>query len=101
MKLGKVAAFAAVGALVLGACNAGGTSGGKGTVNFGIELPQQGSELAASQAIINGIKLAVKDAGATIGGWNVTIPNSVILDDGEDGGREPPARAAHNTGRGH
>jgi hypothetical protein len=60
MKLGKVAAFAAVGALVLGACNSGTSSGGKGTINFGIELPQQGSELAASQAIINGIKLAVK-----------------------------------------
>jgi len=97
MKLGKVAAFAAVGALVLGACNAGGTSGGKGTVNFGIELPQQGSELAASQAIINGIKLAVKDAGATIGGWNVTIPNSVILDDAKDGVHDPQTGAQNMT----
>jgi len=97
MKLGKVAAFAAVGALVLGACNAGGTSGGKGTVNFGIELPQQGSELAASQAIINGIKLAVKDAGATIGGWNVTIQNSVILDDAKDGVHDPQTGAQNMT----
>src|SRR4029077_16110439 len=97
MKLGKVAAFAAVGALVLGACNSGTSSGGKGTINFGIELPQQGSELAASQAIINGIKLAVKDAGATIGGWNVTIPNSVVLDDAKDGVHDPQTGAQNMT----
>ena len=35
----------------------------KGTVKIAIELPQQGSEKAASDPIINGIKLAVKQAG--------------------------------------
>src|SRR4029077_15733165 len=97
MKLGKVAAFAAVGALVLGACNSGTSSGGKGTINFGIELPQQGSELAASQAIINGIKLAVKDAGNPIGGWTVEIPNSVVLDDAKDGVHDPQTGAQNMT----
>ena len=38
------------------------------TVNFAIELPQQGSEKAASDPIINGIKLAVKEAGGA-GRW--------------------------------
>ena len=30
------------GVLVLAGCNQGGTSGGKGTIKIGIELPQQG-----------------------------------------------------------
>ena len=94
MKLGKVAAVAAVGVLVLAGCNQGTSSGGgKGTINFGIELPQQGSELAASQPIINGIKLAVKDAGDTVGGWKIDIPKSVILDDAKDGVHDPQTGA--------
>ena len=68
---------------------------GKGTINFGIELPQQGSELAASQPIINGIKLAVKHAGGTAGGWTIDIPNSVVLDDAKDGVHDPQT-GAHN-----
>jgi branched-chain amino acid transport system substrate-binding protein len=98
MKLGKVGAFAAVGVLVLAGCNQGGTSGGgKGTINFGIELPQQGSELAASQPIINGIKLAVKDAGGEAGGWKIDIPNSVVLDDAKDGVHDPQTGAQNMT----
>jgi len=97
MKLGKAAAFAAVGVLVLSGCSAGGTSSGKGTVNLGIELPQQGSELAASQAIINGIKLAVKDAGGSAGGWTIQSPNSVILDDAKDGVHDPQTGAQNMT----
>jgi branched-chain amino acid transport system substrate-binding protein len=97
MKLGKVGAFAAVGVLVLAGCNQGGSSGGKGTVNIGIELPQQGSELAASQPIINGIKLAVKDAGGEAGGWKIDIPNSVVLDDAKDGVHDPQTGAQNMT----
>jgi branched-chain amino acid transport system substrate-binding protein len=97
MKLGKVGAFAAVGVLVLAGCNQGGSSGGKGTVNIGIELPQQGSELAASQAIINGIKLAVKDANGEAGGWKIEIPNSVVLDDAKDGVHDPQTGAQNMT----
>lgn len=65
------------------AATAGDTS--KGTVNIAIELPQQGSELASSGPIINGIKLAVKEAGGAAGGYKVEIPNSVIFDDAKDG----------------
>jgi branched-chain amino acid transport system substrate-binding protein len=98
MKYGKVGAFAAVGVLVLAGCNQGGSSGsGKGTINIGIELPQQGSELAASQPIINGIKLAVKDAGGTAGGWTIDIPNSVVLDDAKDGVHDPQTGAQNMT----
>ncbi len=98
MKLGKVGAFAAVGVLVLAGCNQGGSSGsGKGTINIAIELPQQGSELAASQPIINGIKLAVKDAGGSAGGWTIDIPNSVVLDDAKDGVHDPQTGAQNMT----
>ena len=62
-----------------------------------IELPQQGSELAASQPIINGIKLAVKDAGGTAGGWTIDIPNSVVLDDAKDGVHDPQTGAQNMT----
>ena len=67
--------------------------GSKGTINIGIELPQQGSELAASQPIINGIKLAVKDAGGAAGGWTINMPNSVVLDDAKDGVHDPQTGA--------
>ncbi len=97
MKLGKVGAFAAVGVLVLAGCNQGASSGGKGTAQIGIELPQQGSELAASQPIINGIKLAIKDAGGEAGGWKVEIPNSVVLDDAKDGVHDPQTGAQNMT----
>ncbi len=94
MKLRKVGAIAGIGVLVLAGCNSGTSGGGsKGTINIGIELPQQGSELAASQPIINGIKLAVKDAGGAAGGWTIDIPNSVVLDDAKDGVHDPQTGA--------
>jgi branched-chain amino acid transport system substrate-binding protein len=97
MKLRQVGAIAGIGVLVLAGCNQGGTTGGKGTINIGIELPQQGSELAASQPIINGIKLAVKDAGGEAGGWKIDIPNSVVLDDAKDGVHDPQTGAQNMT----
>jgi branched-chain amino acid transport system substrate-binding protein len=93
MKLRKVGAIAGIAVLVLAGCNQGGTSGGKGTINIGIELPQQGSELAGTQPEINAIKLAVKDAGGTAGGWKIEIPNSVVLDDAKDGVHDPQTGA--------
>ena len=68
------------------ACN---VVGGSKTVNFAIELPQQGSEKAASDPIINGIKLAVKDAGGEAGGYKIEIPESVIYDDAFNGVHDP------------
>src|SRR6476661_6283151 len=50
----------------------------KGTVTIAIELPQQGSEKAASDPIINGIKLAVKLAGGTAGGYKVVADEATV-----------------------
>src|SRR5438552_16374558 len=96
MKLRKVGAIAGIGVLVLAGCNqgtTGGGGGGKGTINIGIELPQQGSELAGSEPVINGIKLAIKDAGGKAGNYKVEIPQSVILDDAKDGKHDPQTGA--------
>src|SRR5258708_1663215 len=69
MKLRKLGVLAAAAAMVVSACsNTPGAPGGtsnKGTLTVAIELPQQGSEKAASDPIINGIKLAVKHANNT------------------------------------
>jgi branched-chain amino acid transport system substrate-binding protein len=95
MKLRQVGAIAGIGVLVLAGCNSGGSGGGgsKGTVNIAIELPQQGSEKAASDPIINGIKLAVSQAGGVAGNYKIEIPNSVIYDDAKDGAHDPQTGA--------
>jgi branched-chain amino acid transport system substrate-binding protein len=92
MKLRTLGVLAAVAALAFSACsNTPAASGGatKGTVNFAIELPQQGSEKAASDPIINGIKLAVKQANGAAGGYKIEIPQSVIKDDALNGAHDP------------
>src|SRR5438105_2598101 len=101
MKLRTLGVFAVGATLAFAACSApggsagpGGSGGGGGrTVDIGIELPQQGSELAGSEPVINGIKLAIKDAGGKAGNYKVEIPQSVILDDAKDGKHDPQTGA--------
>ena len=90
MKLRKLGVLATVFAVAISACNQPGATGAasKGTVYFAIELPQQGSEKAASDPIINGIKLAVKQAGGKAGGYTIEIPQSVIKDDALNGAHD-------------
>jgi branched-chain amino acid transport system substrate-binding protein len=95
MKLTKVGAFAAIAVIALGACN-GGTAN-KGTIKFAIELPLQGSELAASQPIIDGIKLAVKQAGGKVAGYTIDIPQSAVYDDALNGAHDPQTGANNMT----
>jgi branched-chain amino acid transport system substrate-binding protein len=113
MKFRKLSALAGVSVLVLSACTstpaastAPGASGGltpstpqpagdssKGTIKIAIELPLQGSEKAASDPIINGIKLAVKLAGGAAGGYKIDIPQSAIYDDALNGAHDPQTGA--------
>jgi branched-chain amino acid transport system substrate-binding protein len=65
----------------------------KGKIKIAIELPQQGSEKAASDPIINGIKLAVKLAGGGAGGYGIDIPQSSIYDDALNGAHDPQTGA--------
>ena len=62
-------------------------------MTIAIELPQQGSEKAASDPIINGIKLAVKLAGGAAGGYKIDIPQSAIYDDALNGAHDPQTGA--------
>src|SRR4029079_11873499 len=78
-------------------CPQGGTSGGKGTIKVGIDLPLQGSELAGSQPVINGAQLALKQAKGTAGGYTVEIPKALILDDAINGAHDPQT-GAKNAG---
>ena len=120
MRFGKLGALAGASMLVISACTstpaastAPGGSGGtaltptvpkpagdssKGKVTIAIELPQQGSEKAASDPIINGIKLAVKLAGGTAGGYKLDIPQSAIYDDALNGAHDPQT-GANNMGK--
>lgn len=109
MKLTKVGAFAATGVFVFAACTTGtpggtagagasGAAGGeKGTLKLAIELPLQGSEKAASDPIINGIRLAVKQAGGVAGGWKIEVPDSAIYDDALNGAHDPQTGANNMT----
>src|SRR5215212_1531245 len=116
MKFRKLGALAGVSLLALSACSstpaastaagASGAAGGltptvpkpagdssKGTVKLAIELPLQGSEKAASDPIINGVKLAIKLAGGTAGGFKIDLPQSAIYDDALNGAHDPQTGA--------
>jgi branched-chain amino acid transport system substrate-binding protein len=118
MRISKVGALASVAVLTFAACGTGGTasnapsasaSGGasgspagggdtsKGTVKIAIELPLQGSELAAAQPIINGIRLAIKDAGGAAGGYAITQPQEAVFDDAVNGAHDPQQGAKNMT----
>ncbi len=95
MKLTKVGAIAGIAVIALSAC--GGGNAAKGTVKFAIELPLQGSELAASEPIINGVKLAIKQAGGKVGGYTVELPKTAIFDDALNGAHDAQTGATNMT----
>ncbi|MEO8272830.1 MAG: branched-chain amino acid ABC transporter substrate-binding protein [Chloroflexota bacterium] len=91
MKLRTLGVLATVFAIALSACNQApaGTGGAtKGAVKFAIELPLQGSEKAASDPIINGVKLALKQASNAAGGYTIELPQSAIYDDALNGAHD-------------
>lgn len=107
MRLTRIGALAGVAILTFAACSSapggaspggggsspdasGGAGGGgdKGTVKIAIELPMEGSELAASQPIVNGIRLAIKDAGGVAGGYTVVNDDSLVFDDAVNGAHD-------------
>ena len=73
MKLTKVSVIAASAVLVFGACGGGGSANLNKSVQIAVELPFQGSDKAASDPILNGIRLAVKQAGGKVGDFTVTV----------------------------
>ena len=96
MKLRTLGVFAVSAGLAFSACTQ--TPGGSGAAGgrnilIGGDFPQQGSELAGSEPVINGIRLAIKDAGGKVGNYNVSFPKEVVLDDAKDGKHDPQTGA--------
>jgi branched-chain amino acid transport system substrate-binding protein len=96
MKLTKLAVVGASAVLALSACNSSSTGLNK-NIQIAIELPLQGSDKAAADPIVNGIRLAVKDAGGSVGGFTITIPNSAVFDDTLNGAHDPQTGANNMT----
>jgi len=97
MKLTRLAGVAGIAILAVSAigCNAG--PGGGGTYNVGIDMPQQGSELAGSQPVINGALLALKQANGKAGTYTIEVPKALILDDAVAGTHDPQTGANNAT----
>jgi branched-chain amino acid transport system substrate-binding protein len=96
MKLTKVAVLAAGAVLAFSGC--GPTAGGLNkAIQIAVELPFQGSDKAAADPILNGIRLAVKDAGGAVGGFTITVPNSAVFDDALNGAHDPQTGANNMT----
>ncbi len=93
-----LAAVAAIVVLMLvgGGCGGGGGGGtGPKTLTVYVSAPMNGDRAAAGQAIVNGAKLALADAGGRVGRLKV---RGVYLDD-TVGGQWNLARAAANARR--
>jgi branched-chain amino acid transport system substrate-binding protein len=113
MKLRTLGALSVAGVFIVSACTTGATTapatsppastgtpaatggGEKGDIQIAIELPLEGSELAASQPIINGVRLAIAEHGGTAGGYNVSTPDEAIYDDAVNGAHDAQQGAAN------
>jgi len=97
MKLTKISVIAASAVLVFGACGGGGGASLNKNIQFAVELPFQGSDKASADPILNGIRLAVKQAGGKVGDFTVTVPNSAVYDDALNGAHDPQTGANNMT----
>jgi branched-chain amino acid transport system substrate-binding protein len=97
MKFTKVAVVAASAVLALSACSGSTTSGLNKAIQIAVDLPFQGADKAASDPILNGVRLAVKDAGGAVGGFTITVPNSAVYDNALNGAHDPQTGANNMT----
>jgi branched-chain amino acid transport system substrate-binding protein len=96
MKFTKLAVVGASAVLALSAC--GTSSGGLNkAIQIAVDLPFQGADKAASDPILNGVRLAVKDAGGAVGGFTITVPNSAVYDNALNGAHDPQTGANNMT----
>ena len=97
MKLTKVSVIATSAILVFGACGGGTSANLNKNIQIAVELPFQGSDKAASDPILDGIRLAVKQSGGKIGDFTITVPNSAVYDDALNGAHDPQTGANNMT----
>jgi branched-chain amino acid transport system substrate-binding protein len=94
-----IAALAVV-ALAAAACSSsssstGAASGSGGTVDFYSSLPMQGASSAQTGPLVNGIKLALSQAGGKAGQW--TVKYTVLDDSTAATGKWDPGQTAGNA----
>jgi branched-chain amino acid transport system substrate-binding protein len=98
-----IAALAAIALAAVGCGSGGGggsspsssSSGGGGTVDFYSSLPLQGASTAQTNPMVNGMKLALDQAGGKAGQWTV---NYQALDDSTAAaGKWDPGQTAANA----
>lgn len=103
MNYQRLGVMAATAALVFSACSSSASTAPSAaasesaaaancTVKIATELPMQGSELAASQPIVNGVKLAISQFGAATG-CTIDFPDSAQYDDALNGAHDPQTGA--------
>lgn len=97
MKLTKVIVVAASAVLALGACGGGGAGNVNKAIQIAVDLPFQGADKAASDPILDGIRLAVKQAGGKVGDFTITVPNSAVYDNALNGAHDPQTGAGNMT----
>lgn len=112
MKLRHIGVIAAGAMLAFSACNtpsggsnapgtagAGPTSGdtSKGTIKVAFELPMQGSDLAGSQPVVNGARLALKEHGGAAGGYKIDAGDALVYDDSLNSKFDPQTGAQNMT----
>jgi len=94
-----IAALAVV-ALAAAACSSSSTTSGSatsggGTVDFYSSLPMQGASSAQTIPLVNGIKLALSQAGSKAGQW--TVKYTVLDDSTAAAGKWDPGQTAANA----
>jgi len=90
-----VLALAACGSSKSTSTSASTSSGGKGTVDVYSSLPLQGASTAQTDPMVNGMKLALEQAGGKAGQWSV---NYTPLDDSTAAaGKWDPGQTAANA----
>ncbi len=87
--------LAVVAVLGLAACGSSKSTSGKNTVDIYSSLPLQGASTAQTDPMVNGMKLALEEAGGKAGQWTI---NYTSLDDSTAAaGKWDPARCAANA----
>lgn len=97
MKLTKVIVVVSSAVLVFGACGGGGGGNLNKAIQIAVDLPFQGADKAAADPILDGIRLAVKQAGGKVGDFTITVPNSAVYDDALNGAHDPQTGAGNMT----
>src|SRR5919201_5687838 len=94
--VGGVVALAACGSSKSSSSSSGtASSGGKNTIDVYSSLPLQGASTAQTDPMVNGIRLALSQAGGKAGQWTV---NYISLDDSTAAaGKWDPSQCAANA----